>query len=195
MTLNDKYAGLKYGKLTILKAYRENGETMCDCGNFTKSYVYKVTHGKVSSCGCMRGVKHKGHGTRLYRIWLAMKNRCRNPNMANYKYYGGKGISYCPEWEHFVNFRDWAEKNGYNNSLSIDRIDSSGNYEPSNCRWVTPQEQSNNLSSNVIITHCNTKYSLKQFCRKFNLSYPALQTALNRGRITPEEISKKIPSC
>lgn len=199
MTLSEKYNGMKFGKLTILKSYRENGETMvdcyCDCGNYTKSYQYKVTHGLISSCGCMKGVRHGEHGTRLYRIWLAMKNRCRNPNVANYQYYGGKGITYCQDWEEFKNFSKWAKENGYEDNLTIDRVNSNGNYEPSNCRWITMKEQANNTSKNVIIHHNNNDYSLKQFCETFNLSYTAILTKLNRGRITEEEISKLIPIC
>ena len=197
MELNEKYVGQKHGRLTILKAYRENGETMCDCqcecGNLTKTYVCKVIHGEISSCGCMRGVRHGKHGTRLYRIWQAMKSRCRNPNTANYKYYGGKGITYCPEWEDFKSFEKWALSHGYADDLSIDRIDVDGNYEPSNCRLVTWKKQCNNKTSNIIIQHGSEKYSLTEFCETFGFSYAALITALHRGKITLQDISDKAP--
>ena len=95
--------------------------------------------------------------TRLRRIFTGMKSRCYNPNDQHYKWYGGKGITICDEWlgENGVQlFVDWAFDNGYEENLSIDRIDSSGNYEPSNCRWVT-------VAENTRFAHCkkNTVYT------------------------------------
>lgn len=82
---------------------------------------------------------------RLRRILRGMKNRCGNPNDPNYKNYGGRGIRICDEWLHSTDaFIVWALSNGYDNTLSIDRIDVNGNYEPSNCRWVDTKIQSNN---------------------------------------------------
>ena len=75
----------------------------------------------------------------------AMKARCYIPSCSNYEFYGGRGISVCDEWRNdFIAFRDWALANGYTDELSIDRIDPDGNYEPSNCRWVTMTEQFHN---------------------------------------------------
>lgn len=88
-----------------------------------------------------------GHGmsnTRLYRIWIAMKQRCDNPRKWNYQYYGGKGVTYCEEWKDFVAFKTWAESNGYAEDLSIDRIDFNRGYSPDNCRWVTQSVQAAN---------------------------------------------------
>lgn len=137
--------------------------------------------------------RHGKHGTRLYRIWQAVKNRCRNPNTANYKYYGGKGITYCPEWEDFESFERWALSNGYADDLSIDRIDVNGDYEPSNCRWATWKEQCNNKTSNIVIEHGSEKYSLTEFCETFGFSYGALITALRRGKMTLQDIADKAP--
>lgn len=94
--------------------------------------------------------KHGGKGTRLYGIWQNMKNRCRNPKVRCYKYYGGKGISVCGEWnESFVCFRDWAINNGYTDELTLDRIDVNGNYCPENCRWVPFAEQGFNKHNTI----------------------------------------------
>lgn len=83
--------------------------------------------------------------TRLYRIWGGMKSRCYNPNQRNYKYYGAKGIEVCEEWKSsFEAFRKWATENGYQEDLTIDRIDGDKGYSPDNCRWTTMSEQLKN---------------------------------------------------
>ena len=90
---------------------------------------------------------HGGTGTRLYRIYHAMKQRCYYAKGINYAEYGGRGISICAEWkEDFTIFRTWALANGYEDSLSIDRKSSKLNYTPDNCRWVTKLVQSANRS-------------------------------------------------
>jgi hypothetical protein len=74
-----------------------------------------------------------------------MKHRCGNPKAVNYKFYGGRGIAVCDEWRNnFKTFFDWSMSHGYSEKLTIDRIDTDGNYEPSNCRWLTMKEQNNN---------------------------------------------------
>lgn len=90
------------------------------------------------------------HETRIYNIWSQMMYRCKNKKN---KLYGGKGIAVCDEWKDFINFYIWTEKTGYNDKLTIDRIDSNGNYEPSNCRWATYKQQNNNNSMNRKITY------------------------------------------
>lgn len=82
-------------------------------------------------------IKHDGHRTPLYRVWHSMIQRCESPADQNYPRYGGRGILVCEEWHKFSTFRSWAESSGYAKGLYIDRRDNDGNYEPSNCRWVT----------------------------------------------------------
>ena len=98
--------------------------------------------------------------TRLHNIWLTMRQRCEKPNSGAYHKYGAKGVEVCGEWSVFENFRDWSLNNGYNNSLTIDRIDPRGNYEPSNCRWVTQKVQQNNRSNNVYLTYNGVTHSI-----------------------------------
>ena len=141
--------GQRFGKLTVIRempAYpgrkKVTWECLCDCGEMAECTTTNLRSGKSMSCGCVR-TKHNGKGTRLYRIFTGMKTRCYNPNAYEYRWYGERGISICDEWlNDFSRFREWAISNGYQRHLTIDRIDNNSNYEPSNCQWLTPQENS-----------------------------------------------------
>lgn len=136
----------------------KNGHTLvvfvCSCGNIKivrRDHV--VNDHKIVSCGCylksIRGKATITHGnTRnrspslTYRSWQSMKRRCDNPKDIGYKYWGGRGITYCKRWNKFENFlKDMGERPL---GKSIDRIDNDGNYEPSNCKWSTRSEQNKN---------------------------------------------------
>ena len=93
---------------------------------------------------------HNMSGTRLYRIWNDMKVRCSHKDNDNYPYYGGRGIAVCDEWESsFETFMQWAESSGYSEGLTLDRINTNGNYEPSNCRWIEFKAQCRNRRNNI----------------------------------------------
>jgi hypothetical protein len=103
-------------------------------------------------------------------VWSDMLARCENTRHHAYKWYGQKEISVCDEWRDFANFRNWAIGNGYKIGLTIDRIDGNGNYELSNCRWATRQEQSDHLSSCVFVDFMGEGLNITQFCKKYNVS-------------------------
>jgi hypothetical protein len=84
--------------------------------------------------------KHGGRYTKLYNVWRGMHDRCSRLNHISYKYYGGKGVTVFNGWTDFDSFREWALNNGYQEGLSIDRVNSSKSYNPENCEWVTKSE-------------------------------------------------------
>ena len=118
----------------------------CFCGNEFKSTFQDIKSNHRKSCGCLKNIgTHKLTNHRLYRIYDAMNQRVYNKNSLAYKNYGNRGITICNEWRNdFLNFYNWAIKNGYQDNLSIDRIDNDKGYSPDNCRWTKATIQRRN---------------------------------------------------
>lgn len=126
----------------------------------------------------------KTHGmsnSRLYYIWRSMKARCNLPSQQNYERYGGRGIKVCDEWYNsFESFRDWAYRHGYDDNLTIDRIDSNGDYSPDNCRWSTMKEQARNTRGNHYIEFNGQIKTLVELSEEYNINYDLLKTRINK---------------
>lgn len=151
-------AGDKFGRLTIIEQTPQRKQRCiiykcrCDCGNIVFVKGTNLKKGYTKSCGClqkeMSTEANKTHGqskTKLYYVWQRMKQRCNNKSNRAYKYYGGRGIYVCKEWnDDYISFYEWSVNNGYKEGLTIDRIDNNEGYSPNNCRWVTMKVQSEN---------------------------------------------------
>lgn len=162
----------------------------CDCG------TYKcLPWGNVKiSCGCVRrdparakrfGKGFYSHGmahSRLTRILAGAVQRCHNPKSKPFKWYGGRGITVCDEWRNSVaTFIAWANNNGYNPSLELDRKDNHGNYDPINCRWVSRRVNANNTRSNRLIESNGEVHTISDWARQCGVPYEKFLRRINRG--------------
>ena len=192
--------GEKFTRLTVVRFHHKTRhhnfyECRCDCGNYKIVRQQHLLNGKIKSCGCYNrerasqamkanqlGRTHGLAQTRLYKIWLAMKARVTNPHRKGYKDYGGRGIKICESWLNFENFYQWALANGYDKNLSIDRINTNGDYCPDNCRWATMEVQQNNKRNNHMIDWEGGTYTLAQFSRQFHIPQSTVWGRLKRGQ-------------
>lgn len=177
--------GKKFGRLTVLERAGTTkwGNILwlckCDCGKEHIAASGKLIQGKVTSCGCYAHEVHvkqlERHGIttggkpRTLVIWCGMKARCLNKKSISYKSYGGRGITVCEEWLTFENFHKWALANGYDDGLTIDRIDNNGNYEPSNCQWITSRANKKRQRNARNIEICGVTKNLSEWCKELHI--------------------------
>lgn len=187
--------GKMFGKLRAVRMTdeRKHGaviwECICDCGNVHKTDTYSLTSGRVQSCGCYQKAQQKkavtrhGHsGTRLEYIRNGIIKRCYNPKIKAYPLYGGRGITVCDEWRHSSEaFHKWAHEHGYADNLTLDRIDPNGNYEPSNCRWVTMKAQQNNRRNNRIIDCFGERHTAQEWSEITGICSRTIRYRLDNG--------------
>ena len=204
---DDSYIGRKNNFLKVIGITRletNNHRAFlceCDCGN--KKIIEPAFWGQgiVKSCGCKRlellseqSKEHGLSGTRLYNIWRGMNDRCFNKDNKNYHNYGGRGITICDSWlgiDGLFSFVEWEKENGYQDNLTIDRINVNGNYEPDNCRWATYKEQNNNKRPSSEWKKREGKfeyngklYQMQELCEMFNTSDPAIRYRMNNMDMT-----------
>lgn len=181
-------------------AKRPMGLFRCECGDEKIKSIDSISTGRIKRCwGCAHkivGIKNRKHNNikhPLYRKWQDMKNRCYNKNVDRYNCYGGRGIIVCNEWKNsFQNYFDWCINNGYKKGLSIDRIDVNGNYEPSNCKYVTQVEQGFNKRNTFYVTINGEKYSLARLMYENGKSnkYGSVYCGIKEGRTIEYYINK-----
>ena len=125
---------------------------------------------------------HGMSNTPLYRVWARMKGCTTSVTHQDYKFYGAKGVKMCDEWfKSFLPFYEWSISNGYKQGLTLDRIDSCGDYSPNNCRWITIQEQQRNRRDNHLITIKGVTKCLSEWCREYNINYATVLSRFKRG--------------
>jgi len=188
--------GTKFYRLTLLRTLDELnyenrilGEWKCDCGNVCIRPLGRVKLGYSRSCGCLvidtakkSNKTHGWKGTREYRIWAGMRNRCKNPNLHDYPRYGGRGIRVCNRWEKFENFI--ADMGPCPTSKhSIDRKNGEGNYELSNCRWATPKEQARNNKRIVYIMTPKGIMAIVDYAASIGITHGAAHMRLKKGKL------------
>lgn len=132
-------------------------------------------------------IKHNMSNTRLYKIWSCMKYRCNGKKYTQSYLYKDRGIKLYEPWNDFNNFYEWA-KDKYFEGSSIDRIDTNGNYEPSNCRFADKYTQANNKRNNRVYEYNGEKFTISELARKYNINYFALRSRLDKGMCIEEAI-------
>ena len=185
--------GETYNELTVLEdVERINGKRrlkcICSCGNISIVDAYKLKIGRIKSCGCKRNqyiakarTKHSGRQSLLYSKWSGIKRRCLNPNDSHYKNYGALGITICDEWKNdFGKFQNWALSNGYDDSLTIERIDINKGYEPSNCEWIPTELQASNKRNTNWIIYKGKRHPISMVAKYENINYKTLKSRYYR---------------
>lgn len=200
--------GKKFGRLRVVKlSDKRSGrktfwDCICDCGK-TKTVRSDSLKSKVRSCGCLKeeqdrinltkNHRHKQSGKHLYNVWMNMKMRCYNTTDGAYERYGGRGIDVCDEWKNsFDAFMEWALGNGYDDNLSIERIDVNKGYSPDNCTWIKLKEQAINRRSTVWVEYQGERLNLKQWSEKLGINYGTLNSRYNRSGMRPPELFEPV---
>lgn len=194
-------AGFRVGKLTVMEPSsqgpggRWNWLCRCDCGRKIERAGYLLTKAKKknqpSSCGCVHHLRTHGllakgapfHARRLYLIWTKMRARCVNLASKDYPNYGGRGIYVCRAWDNdFASFYEWAIGNDYEHTLTIERVDVNGHYEPDNCTWVPMSQQSLNWRKSVRYTLRGKTQGMRAWAEEYGINYYTLRSRLrNHG--------------
>lgn len=197
--------GQRFGRLVVLERGADyvspqgrkvvRWRCKCDCGNIKDISATHLKKGDCQSCGCfhqerlveagrLNGTTHGLSRTRIYRLFQNMKNRCNDKNAASYQRYGGRGISVCKEWNEaggFERFYSWSLENGYQEGLTLDRIDVNGDYSPDNCRWTDWETQYNNTTKSIKLTYNGKTQTAAQWARELGLDRHTIYDRIKKG--------------
>ena len=211
---DEKWIGQKFNRLTVIAFERLhykhgthiNWIVRCDCGTLKSVAPYRILNGNTKSCGCLKSEntiaynktakkKHGGRNERLYRIWRSMKERCFCETSKDYNNWGGRGIVVCDEWkDDYAEFRNWALANGYEDDLTIDRIDVDGNYCPQNCRWVDWRTQSSNRQTTMRFAVNGEIKTLPELADEYGIKYTTLYQRVCKYHWSIEK-ALSVPTC
>lgn len=206
--------GKKFGRLTVIEKREPNKKRKtsmwlcrCECGNEKIIASHDLKHGTLS-CGCMlkenresfknkyrNGKKINAKNTRILRIYNHMKQRCYNSNNSGYKNYGGRGITICKEWlENYYEFEKWSLENGYEDNLTIDRIDTNKGYSPKNCRWATYKQQANNERRNHVLEIDGIKHTVQEWSEIYKIKPNTIIYRIKRGWNVKRAVKEPVKS-
>ena len=199
--------GQRFGRLVVVERAESKGKRtmwkcLCDCGNTKVVGAGNLKNGHTTSCGCVwhevvpevnRSIntRHGMSQTKLHKAWANMRYRCFNPRCKCYDNYGGRGITICDKWNEFEPFMEWALNNGFADGMSLDRIDVNGNYEPSNCRWVSWEVQENNKRNSSYLTLNGQTYTISEWARITGLKDSTIRERIKRGWTVEDALTKK----
>jgi len=154
----------------------------CSCGFATSVYRASLIKGlstKCKKCGMKHATKHGMYGTKIYRIWNGIKNRCLCKTHHSYPEYGGSGIGMDKEWELFSNF--YRDMGDVPDGMSIDRIDGSKGYYKENCRWATPKDQTRNRGNTIKFDIDGVIKPMSEWCEIYGISYTCVRNRIRKG--------------
>lgn len=184
--------GQKIGKLFVVSYYgivskHTAFNCQCDCGNNRVVVGHLLKSRRVTCCGCDNGhqkLKVRHLDPVLYGTWKGMRARCHNPKNISYKNYGGRGITICKEWDDFKVFYNWAINNGYKHRLQLDRVNNDGNYEPSNCQFISQKENTrksrqSKLNYNIANEIRESNLPMIELAIKYNVSVTTIRNVKN----------------
>lgn len=196
--------GRKFGKLTVIGfSHKKDNQNFwlckCDCGNELNNASTGRLTNSLRSCGCLimeKITKHGFHGHPLYYVYHGMRKRCYDPNTKWYGIYGGRGVRMCDEWKNNPkSFFDWAINCGWERGLQLDKDTIPKRlgipailYSPEYCCFVTPKENSNAQSTNVILTLNGESLTISQWAEKLKISATKIRNRYYKKRYSAEEI-------
>jgi len=195
-------SGRLFGHLTALRRIESDRHSharwlcRCDCGTEKGILYAQLMRGTTHSCGCHKAqllkdkkTKHGKSNSKIYSIWCNMIRRCYDSRVSNYHRYGGRGIEICERWLRFEHFL--ADMGDPPDGMSLDRVNNDGNYEPSNCRWATREQQSKNSTRPILLSFRGLTMNVTEWATHLGISQGTLserlktwpfEEALSRGR-------------